>query len=74
MHAVEPDQTPTTLAPRWGTIEDVMAHLKVSRDTVRRMIARQEIQARRFGPRLIRIDLNQLDASSTPVVLTEKAA
>jgi excisionase family DNA binding protein len=68
----EAEVTPTT--PRWGDIQDVMAHLKVSKDTVRRMIARGDIKARRFGPRLIRIDLNQLDASSEPVVLTEEAA
>lgn len=68
----EAEAAPAT--PRWGDIQDVMAHLKVSKDTVRRMIARGDIKARRFGPRLIRIDLNQLDASSEPVVLTEEAA
>lgn len=57
-----------TAMPNWGTISDVMAHLKVSRDTVRRMIARGDIPARRFGPRLIRVDMDLLDSSSKPVL------
>lgn len=53
--------------PRWATIDEVADYLRVSRDTVRRMIRRSEIPATRFGPKLIRIDLNLLDASGRPV-------
>lgn len=65
---------PAPAEPRWASIQTVANYLAVSEDTVRRMISRKEIAARRFGPRLIRIDLNQLEASSEPVVLTEDAA
>ncbi len=54
-------------APRWGTIDETAEYLAVSRDTIRRMISRNEIPARRFGRRLIRVDLNALDLSGTPV-------
>lgn len=67
-----PAHAPVT--PNWASIQTVALHLAVSEDTVRRMISRDEIPARRFGKRLIRIDMNLLDAASTPVVLTEDAA
>lgn len=65
---------PPPAEPRWASIQTVAAYLAVSDDTVRRMIANEEIPARRFGKRLIRIDMNLLDDASTPVVLTEDAA
>lgn len=60
--------------PDWASIQTVAQYLAVSDDTIRRMIARGDIPARRFGPRLIRIDMNLLDAASEPVVLTEDQA
>jgi excisionase family DNA binding protein len=60
--------------PNWASIQTVAEYLAVSDDTIRRMIARGDIPARRFGPRLIRIDMNLLDAASEPVVLTEDQA
>lgn len=60
--------------PRWASIQTVATYLAVSVDTVRRMIANEEIPARRFGKRLIRIDMNTLNDASEPVVLTEEAA
>ena len=59
--------TGTAVEPRWASIDTVAAYLDVSRDSVRRMISRKEIEARRFGPRLIRVDLNTLDSSGTKV-------
>lgn len=44
-------------APNWVTIPEAADHYKVSTKTVRRMIARGEIEAKRVGPRLIRINL-----------------
>lgn len=61
-------------AHAWASIDQVAEYLQVSKDTVRRMIAREDIQARRFGPKIIRIDMNQLYDSSAPVTLTESSA
>ena len=57
--------------PEWGTIDVAMARYDLSRDTVRRMIARGEIEARRFGPRLIRVNLASM---GRPLQFTGDAA
>lgn len=44
--------------PSWGTVAEAAELYRVSPDTIRRMIRRGEVYAERFGPRLIRIDLN----------------
>lgn len=41
--------------PDWVTIADAATRLDVHTATVRRAIARGELVARRFGPRLIRV-------------------
>lgn len=46
--------------PRWATINETALHLKVSRDTLRRMVASKEIREHRLG-KLIRYDLNEID-------------
>lgn len=51
----------------WGTIQNAAEQLAVSSDTIRRMIARGEIEARRFGPRLIRVNLSSLESSARPI-------
>lgn len=48
-------------APKWGTIQQAADLYQVSTKTIRRMIARGQINAQRFGPRLIRVDINSLD-------------
>lgn len=57
-------QAPSTAAaapPReWGTIAQAAGHYGVSRDTIRRMIARGEVYAERVGPRLIRVDMGSI--------------
>jgi excisionase family DNA binding protein len=55
---------------RWGSIEEVAEYLSVSRDTVRRMISSGELPARRFGKRLIRLDLDEVDAVGEPLART----
>jgi len=51
----------------WGTIADASARFSLSVDTVRRMITRGEIEAKRFGPRLIRVNLTSIEASARPL-------
>jgi excisionase family DNA binding protein len=41
--------------PRWYTIKEVAERLRVSHDTVARMIAREELPAIRVSDRLVRI-------------------
>lgn len=40
----------------WITTGELAQTMKVSERTIRRMIARGEIEARRFGPRMIRVN------------------
>ena len=47
--------------PDWGTIQEAADLYKVSAKTIRRMITRGQIDAQRFGPRLIRVNLTSLD-------------
>lgn len=56
--------TPTAC---WGTIADASALFKLSPDTIRRMIGREEIEAKRFGPRLIRVNLASIESAATPL-------
>lgn len=44
----------------WGTMEDAAAEIRVDKATIRRMITRGEIEAKRFGPRLIRVNISSL--------------
>ena len=58
---------PTTLhVPLW-TITDAAEMLGTSPQTIRRMIARGDLRAYRYGPRLIRIDPADVDAMRQPV-------
>jgi excisionase family DNA binding protein len=49
--------------PHWGTILEAAKLLACSDDTIRRRISDGTIVAKRFGPKLIRVDLNSLDSS-----------
>ena len=53
------------LPRRWVSIQDVADHLAVTERTVRAMIADGRITGYRNGRRLIRIDLNEVDAKMT---------
>lgn len=44
----------------WGTIQDAADIKRVSTKTIRRMITAGSIEAERFGPRLIRVNLATL--------------
>lgn len=51
----------------WDTISEAAKRFKLSPDTIRRMITRGEIEARRFGPRLIRVNLASIEAAGRPL-------
>lgn len=53
--------------PSWGTLDDASEQFKLSKDTIRRMITRGEIEAKRFGPRLIRVNLTSVEAAGRPL-------
>ncbi|WP_454232050.1 helix-turn-helix transcriptional regulator [Mycolicibacterium fortuitum] len=56
----------STTQPRWATKEQAAEHLGVSAKTIIRWADEGRIRRHRFGPRLIRFDLNEIDAMSTP--------
>lgn len=47
----------------WGTMEDAALYLGVSSKTIRRRIADGSIRAKKFGPRLVRVDMHSLEQS-----------
>lgn len=51
----------------WGTIADAAVMRDVSTRTIRRYIDAGLIEAVRFGPRLIRVNLQSLDNANSPV-------
>lgn len=58
----------------WVTLDEASEHFSVSRDTLRRMISRGEVEAKRFGPRLIRVNLSSIEAAGRPLRFVEGAA
>lgn len=53
--------------PRWATKEQVADYLSVHANTIDRWRSEGRIRTHHFGPRLVRFDLNEIDAMSTPV-------
>ena len=53
--------------PKWLAIKKAAEHLDISDKTVRRMIARGDLKARRIGKRLLRVDRDSLLAHGRPV-------
>jgi excisionase family DNA binding protein len=51
----------------WGTLTEAARLYGVSPRTIRRMIARGEIEARRVSPRLLRVDLASVHRATTSV-------
>ena len=52
-----------TESPRFVSLEKAAAYLDTSPRTIRRSIAEGRLTGYRFGKRLLRIDLNEVDAS-----------
>lgn len=57
----------TTARRRWASLAVGAEHLAVSEKTLRRMIAAGHIRGYRVGARLVRVDLNELDALASPI-------
>lgn len=53
--------------PRWASLAEASEHLGVSQKTLRRMISSGTVTGYRVGPRLLRVDLRELDATPTVV-------
>jgi excisionase family DNA binding protein len=51
---------------RFVTIADAAAYLGVTTRTIRAMVADGRLRAYRSGKRLIRLDLNEIDAAMVP--------
>lgn len=49
-----------TSARTWVTINDAAEHYAVTENTIRRWIDAGYLYAERFGPRMIRVDLDSL--------------
>lgn len=59
-------QHPDPAPRRWGSIHDVAMYLGVTTRTVRQMVADGRLTGYRNGGRLVRIDLNEVDARMEP--------
>ena len=57
---------PRTPVRRWASSAEAMAYLGVSKPTLYKIPADGRITAYRAGPRLIRYDLNEIDAAMVP--------
>ena len=57
----------TAPAPRYVPLAAAASYIAVDTKTIRRMISRGELSGRRVGSRIIRVDLNELDALLRPI-------
>lgn len=58
----------TSLTPRrLASIDDAAEYAGVCSRTIHRRIAEGDLTGYRMGPRLIRVDLNELDAALRPI-------
>ena len=62
-----PTATPNKAVRRLESISEAADYLGVSTKTIRRYIASGRLTGYRAGPRLIRVDLNELDAVLRPI-------
>jgi len=60
-------RTPNRSVRRLESIPGAADYLGVCTKTIRRMISRGEIRAFRVGPKILRVDLNEIDAMLRPI-------
>lgn len=58
--------TPTAPARRYATPTQAAEYLSVTTRTIRQMVADGRLTGYRSGTRLVRIDLNEVDAAMQP--------
>ncbi len=51
---------------RYATIRETAVYMRLNERTVRVMIEDGRLRAYRMGPRIVRLDLNEIDAAMTP--------
>jgi excisionase family DNA binding protein len=59
--------TPATKDPRLGTLKQAAALMECNEKTIRRWMAAGLVDGYRCGPRLIRVDLDQLAKCRRPI-------
>lgn len=64
---------PPTATPRraYASVSEVAQYLGLNDETIRRMIAEGRLRAYRNGKKLIRLDLNEVDAAMRPIPTAE---
>jgi excisionase family DNA binding protein len=50
-------------ARRWASVKDTAAYIGVTTRTMRQMVADGRLTQYRLGPRIVRFDLNEVDAA-----------
>ncbi len=65
---------PVDPVPRYASIQAAAEYADVSIKTVRRWISHGVLTGYRIGPRLIRVDLNELDSELRPIPTAGNAA
>lgn len=59
--------TPTLARRQYASPEGAAEYLCCSVKTIRRMVSRGQLTAYRVGPRLLRVDLAELDRALAPI-------
>lgn len=62
--------THTPIEPRGVSIDDAAAYLGVNPRTIRRMISSGQLTGYRVGSKLIRLDIDEVDALMRPIPTT----
>lgn len=73
MQTDTPPAATESASRRWRSIKGAADHLDVTPRTIAQMIADGHLPAYRLGPKTVRIDLNELDAS-LPLYSTQETA
>lgn len=58
---------------RWASLDDASAYVGVSTKTIRRRIADGLIPGHKIGPRLLRVDLDDVDAAFRTIPTATRA-
>ena len=61
--ARKPAASPAPLTPRWATMDEVAEYLRLTKRTVRDMRRDGRLKGYSLGERVVRFDLNQVDAA-----------